>query len=143
MLLRKQESGDGMKSMDLPYVGEDEALSWFRRFIMQDSFCLLATTQHDTPLLKVYTGSLHLYTFSKRWSRVGDAEKRGKMKNPRHFDNIFRAFIPYFPVKSLSLGLWDLKLSHGNPPKGSSWSLNLSSALVAQPSLLLLPCMHL
>ncbi|XP_068429815.1 calcium/calmodulin-dependent protein kinase kinase 2 isoform X2 [Clinocottus analis] len=25
--LRKQESGDGMRSMDLPYVGEDEALS--------------------------------------------------------------------------------------------------------------------
>ena len=24
---RKQESGDGMRSLDLPYVGEDEALS--------------------------------------------------------------------------------------------------------------------
>lgn len=73
-----------------------------------------------------------MYIFQKV-NKCGGCLKKGEIKNPRHFDNIFRAFIPFSPVKSLSSGLWYLKLSHGNLLRGFSWSLNLSSALVAQP----------
>lgn len=49
--LRKQESGDVVRSMDLPYVGEDEALSWYRCFNMHTEIFLPVTAQHNTPLL--------------------------------------------------------------------------------------------
>ncbi len=133
VLLRKQESGDGMRSMDLPYVGEDETLSWCRGFIMHAGICPPATTQHDAPLLTVLYWQPSPMYISQEVNLVGRCRKKGEIKKPRHFDNIFKAFIPFCPVKKLGLWLWDLKVSHGNLLRGSSWTLNLSAALIPEP----------
>lgn len=103
-----------MRSMDLPYVGEDEALSWCSRgFIMHASICLPATTQHDTPLHTVlYWQPTPMYI---SWE-CGGCRKKGEIKDLRHFDNIFKAFIPFSPLARLSPGLWGLRLSRGNLP---------------------------
>lgn len=38
------------------------------------------------------------------------------MKDLRHFDSVFKAFIPFYPLTMLSSGLWDLRLPHWNLP---------------------------
>lgn len=81
MFFRKQDSSDGVRSMDLPYVGEDEALSWYRRFNMHTEIFLPVTAQHNTPLLTLThfkTVSLQLWTQS--WEMdVKDTKKERRL----------------------------------------------------------------
>lgn len=65
---------------------------------MHAGICLPATTQHDTPLLTVlHWQHAPTYIFPEV-HKCGGCRKKGGIKNPRHFDNIFEAFIPFSPV---------------------------------------------
>lgn len=62
-----------------------------------------------TPLYsQFFTVSLHLRTFPGRWTSLANTgKKKGDIKDVRHFDNHFKAFIAFCPLARLSLGFWD------------------------------------
>lgn len=131
MLLRKQESGDGMRSMDLPYVGEDEALSWCRGYIMHANICLPTTTQHNTPLLTVLYWQPTPTYVSRKVDKCGIRQEKAKIKDLLYFDNHLLSLCSSFPSYKAQLGVVGLVTVIWEPSsRGSSWTLSQSAALI-------------
>lgn len=75
---------------------------------MHAGICQPATTQHDTPLLTVFYCQPTPTYVSWEVDKFGEhRKKKGDIKDVRHFDNHFKAFIAFCTLARLSLGFWD------------------------------------
>lgn len=72
---------------------------------MHAGICLPATTQHDTPLLKSFLLAAYTYVCFLGGGQLWRTQKKkGETTDLRHFDNIFKAFIPLSPLKKAQFG---------------------------------------
>lgn len=123
--------------------------TWERMRLFPDAeglLCTLASAclrpDSTTPLYsQFYTEQPTPLYISQEVDKYSGHRKKGEMKDISRFDNISKAFIPFSPLERLSLGVAGFETISSR--KGSSWIVNLSSAIIAQPTLLLLSCMHL
>lgn len=105
VLLRKQESGDGMRSMELPYVGEDEVLSWCSAEDKSEKKRKKNTPQHEAPLLTDFHGWLVAPPFLSL-SLLGDeadAEKTWEFRMECTLATTVKVFSPFLLCVGLPL----------------------------------------